>query len=120
MFPLVHDGSNPTPKRLKNMKPLNEVSRSQLWKRTIAARNIPTDELEAVALAKTELTKPVKVSPAEALKIQRDLDLTDNKMAALRVFLIKHNVDIFPTMKVLRDEKKSTYPENRTELVNKA
>ena len=78
---------------------------------TIAARNIPTDELEAVALAKTELTKPVKVSPAEALKIQRDLDLTDNKMAALRVFHIKHNVDIFPTMKVLRDEKKSTYPQ---------
>ena len=91
MSPLVHDGSTPTTKRLK---PLNDVCRSQQWRRTIAARNIPTDELELVALAKTELTKPVKVSPAEALKIQRDLDLTDNKMAALRTILIKHNVDI--------------------------
>jgi hypothetical protein len=76
MSPLVPDGSTPTPKRLK---PLNEVCRQQQWRRTTVSRGIPTDELERVALAETELTKPVKMSPAEALKIQRDLDLTNNK-----------------------------------------
>ena len=103
--PIITDGTPAT----KRKKDFVEISQSQK-NRTNTFRSMPIDEIEFVASSKTNYKKQIKVGPCEALKLQRNLDLTDNNYKNLRTWLLDHDVDILPTIEEAAKEKKDTYP----------
>ena len=110
-----------TPKIIPSMKRkrLNEVCKSVRNKRIAYLRSCPQPDLEYIAGKRTSYKKQLKCTPAETIKLQSLLGLSYNKLKLLKKFIKKKNVDIFPPVEQVMEEKERTYPTDRTETAAK-
>ena len=55
---------------------------------------------------------PIKMTPAEALSLKVQTNLSDEQYQMIRNSSIAHNADIYPTLHALLEEKKKCWPPN--------